>query len=65
MLAADPFRSLPEPHPDFKLDAFLDQARAHLILRALEKTGGNQTSAAALLGISKQAVSKFLADNRR
>ncbi len=61
----DPLRSLPEPHPDFKLETFLEQARAHLILRALEKAGGNQTAAAALLGISKQAVSKFLADNRR
>jgi DNA-binding NtrC family response regulator len=28
------------------------------------KAGGNQTAASALLGISKQAVSKFLADNR-
>jgi DNA-binding NtrC family response regulator len=62
--ASDPFRSLPEPSPDFRLEHFLDQARAHLILRALEKAGGNQTAAAALLGISKQAVSKFLADNR-
>jgi len=61
---ADPFRSLPEPNPEFMLEHFLDQARAHLILRALEKTGGNQTAAAALLGVSKQAVSKFPADNR-
>jgi len=62
--AVDPFRSLPEPGPEFRLERFLVQARAHLILRALEKAGGNQTSAAAMLGISKQAVSKFLADNR-
>ena len=61
----DPFRSLPEPGPDFRLEGFLDQARAHLILRALEKAGGNQTAAASLLGISKQAVSRFVADNRR
>jgi transcriptional regulator with GAF, ATPase, and Fis domain len=57
--------SLPEPAPDFKLDRFLGQVRADLILRALEKTGGNQTAAAALLGISKQAVGQFLADKRR
>jgi transcriptional regulator with GAF, ATPase, and Fis domain len=63
--STDPFRSLPEPTPDFKLERFLEQARAHLILRALEKAGGNQTAAAALLGISKQAVSKFISDNRR
>ncbi|MDR3701077.1 MAG: RNA repair transcriptional activator RtcR family protein [Candidatus Sulfopaludibacter sp.] len=61
----DPFRTLPEPGPGFSLEHFLDQARAHLILRALEKAGGNQTSAAAMLGISKQAVSRFIADNRR
>jgi transcriptional regulator with AAA-type ATPase domain len=61
----DPFASLPEPAADFKLEQFLDRVRTHLILRALEKTGGNQTAAAALLGISKQAVSQFLAGKRR
>lgn len=61
---SDPFLSLPEPGPNFKLEHFLDQARAHLILRALEKSGGKQAAAAALLGISKQAVNQFLADKR-
>ncbi len=61
----DPLAALPEPAADFKLEQFLDQVRSHLIRRALEKAGGNQTAAAALLGISKQAVSKFLAGNRR
>ena len=36
------------------------QARRQLILRALEKCRGNQSAAAELLGLSKQAVSKFL-----
>ena len=61
----EPWSTLPEPSPDFNLEEFLDQARAHLIHRAVEKAGGNLTAAAALLGISKQAVSKFLADKRR
>jgi transcriptional regulator with AAA-type ATPase domain len=60
----DPLTMLPEPGPDFKLERFLEQARAHLIQCALEKAGGNQSAAATLLGISKQAVSKFVAGNR-
>ncbi len=60
----DPLAALPEPAAEFKLEQFLDQVRSHLILRALEKARGNQTEAAALLGISRQAVSKFLSGNR-
>jgi two-component system, NtrC family, response regulator PilR len=60
--SADPFESLPDPAPGFSLDSFLVQARKHVILRALEKCRGNQTAAAELLGVSKQAVSKFLKD---
>jgi len=65
--AADPLATLPEPAPGFSLELFLLQARKHLILRALEKCRGNQSGAAELLGVSKQAVSKFLKgklDNR-
>ncbi len=63
-IGKDPLAALPEPGPDFELERFLEQARTRLILRALEKAGGNQTAAAALLGISKQAVNKFVASNR-
>lgn len=57
----DPFATLPEPFPGFKLDTFLTQAREQLFLRALAACKGNQTEAAELLGVSKQAVNKFVA----
>jgi transcriptional regulator with GAF, ATPase, and Fis domain len=57
----DPFAALPEPTPGFKLDTFLTQAREQLFLRALAACKGNQTEAAELLGVSKQAVNKFVA----
>jgi len=50
---------LPEPHEGFSLDAFLEETRRRLYDRALEIAGGNQTRAAALLGVSPQAVSKY------
>jgi transcriptional regulator with PAS, ATPase and Fis domain len=51
---------LPEPVPGFSVKDFLDRVRKHLFLRALEKTNGNQSQAAELLGVSKQAVNEFL-----
>jgi DNA-binding protein Fis len=42
------------------LEQYLAQVRAQLNLRAIQKSHGNQSEAAKLLGISKQAVSKFL-----
>jgi DNA-binding NtrC family response regulator len=59
----DPLTALPDPAPGFSLEDFLAQARRQLILRALDKCRGNQSAAAGLLGISKQAVSKFLRDS--
>lgn len=58
--APDPLALLPEPAPGFSLEAFLAQVRKQLLLRALEKTNGNQSQAAELLGISRQAVNAFL-----
>lgn len=52
----------PEPFEGFKLEEYLSRARKQVILRALEMRGGNQAEAAKLLGISRQAVSKFLAE---
>ena len=63
---ADPLAGLPVPEAGFSMDKFLKQARRQLILRAMERSNGNQSAAAELLGISKQAVSKALqeqADN--
>lgn len=56
----DPLETLPEPQPGFSLDGFLSSARKQLILRAVEIAGGNQSEAARLLGMTPQAVSKFM-----
>jgi transcriptional regulator with PAS, ATPase and Fis domain len=56
----DSLAGLPEPGPGFDLTAFLDQARNHLFVRALEKSNGNQSLAAEMLGVTKQAVSRFV-----
>jgi transcriptional regulator with AAA-type ATPase domain len=58
--AGDPLSHLPEPAPGFSLEDFLDRVRRHLIQRALAKTSGRQKEAADLLGVSRQAISKFL-----
>ncbi len=57
---ADPLAALPQPEPGFSVEAFLAQARKQLFLRALEMSDGNQSGAAALLGVSKQAVNRFV-----
>jgi DNA-binding NtrC family response regulator len=57
---ADPLAALPVPHAGFSLDEYLTSARKQLILRALEAARGNQSEAARLLGITPQAVHKFL-----
>jgi len=56
----DPLAALPEPSNGFKVDEYLAQVRNQLFLRALEACKGNQTAAAELLGVSKQAVNKFV-----
>lgn len=62
---ADPLDALPEPEPGFSMDHFLSGARKQLILRAMEIARGNQSEAARLLGVTPQAISKFLrADTR-
>jgi DNA-binding NtrC family response regulator len=57
---ADPLEALPEPYEGFSIDGFLGSARKQMILRALEATRGNQSQAARMLGITPQAVHKFL-----
>jgi len=52
---------LPEPFAGFKIEDFLTEVREVLFIKALEACNGNQTEAAERLGVSKQAVSKFLA----
>jgi transcriptional regulator with PAS, ATPase and Fis domain len=60
--SSDYFNSFPEPEAGFDLRAFLAQARAHLIRRALSSCGGNQSQAARLLGITRQALNDFLSN---
>jgi len=57
---SDPLDALPEPHEGFGLKQYLASARKQLILRALEISGGNQSKAARLLGITPQNVYKFV-----
>ena len=62
---ADPLDALPEPCEGFSLDEFLGSARKQIILRALETANGNQTQAARMLGVTPQAVHKFLNQTKR
>jgi len=59
--AKDPLAALalPKPSNGFKVDEFLAQVRDQLFTCALEECKGNQTAAAELLGVTKQAVSKW------
>jgi transcriptional regulator with GAF, ATPase, and Fis domain len=57
----DIFAALPEPREGFSLEEYLDQVRKQLFLRALAICKGNQSEAAEMLGVSKQAVNKFVA----
>ena len=56
----DPLEVLPDPYVGFSLEEFMGSARKQLILRALEISKGNQSEAARLLGVTPQAVHKFL-----
>jgi len=61
----DPLDRLPEPGPGFILDEFLASASKQLKLRALEMAGDNQSLAASYLGISPQAVNKFVKPQKK
>jgi len=57
---ADPLAALPEPDETFSLEEYVASVRNQLILRAVEIARGNKSEAARLLGITPQAVHKFL-----
>ena len=65
VLKEDPLKFLPEPTEGFSLEDFLSSARKQLILRALDASQGHQSQAARLLGISPQAIHKFLAQSEQ
>ena len=50
----------PEPHDTFSLEEYLASVRRSLIRRALQLTHGNQSAAARKLGLTPQAVSRFV-----
>lgn len=56
----DPLSALPEPVEGFSIEGFLASARKQLVKRAMESAGGNRSEAARLLGVSPQAVHKYL-----
>lgn len=56
----DPYSALPEPTNGFSIEDYLIGARRQLILRAIELANGNKSEAARLLGITPQAVHKFV-----
>ena len=57
---ADPLAALPEPSKNFSLEQYITSARKQLVLRAIELSSGNKSEASRLLGISPQAIHKFL-----
>ena len=56
----DPFGVVPTPQKGFSLNEYIDEVRKQLISKALESANGNKSEAARLLGISPQAVHKYL-----
>jgi len=54
---------LPEPCEGFSLDGHLKDTRRRLFDRALELAEGNQSQAARLLGVTPQAVFKFVKES--
>lgn len=57
---AECWKNLPEPHAGFSIKDYVAEVKRRLVERALELSGGNQSGAAELLGLSKQAVSKMV-----
>ena len=57
---SDPLAMLPEPSEGFSLEGFLTSARKQMLLKALDMSDGNQSKAARLLGVTPQAVHKFI-----
>jgi DNA-binding NtrC family response regulator len=61
----DSTATLPHPHEGFKLEDFLESVREALINEALADSGGNQSQAARLLGMTSQAVNRFASDLKK
>jgi DNA-binding NtrC family response regulator len=55
--------ALPEPGQGFLLNGYIESIRRQLVSRALNMAKGNKSEAARLLGISPQAIHKYLQKN--
>lgn len=53
-------RGLPEPHDGFSMDDYFTEVRDHFFRRALELANGVQRRAAKMLGVTPQAVYKYV-----
>lgn len=51
---------LPDPHEGFSLEQFLTEVRSRMYERAMTLSEGNASKAARLLGLTPQAVQKFV-----
>jgi len=51
---------LPALYQGFSMEDFLSKIRRGIIFKAIDQAGGNQSEASRLLGVSPQAVNKFL-----
>ena len=58
-----PEHMLPEPHEGFSLREYLNNARDALIRRALDLSHGNRSQAGRLLGITPQAVHRYVKES--
>ena len=58
-----PEHMLPEPHEGFSLPEYLNNARDALMRRALELSHGNRSQAGRLLGITPQAVHRYVKES--
>jgi len=53
-------KGIPEPHDGFKIDEYQKKIRRELFEKAIVLSNGNKSQAARLLGVTPQAVSKFV-----
>jgi transcriptional regulator with PAS, ATPase and Fis domain len=58
----DYFDFIPDPNEGFDINEFCGEIRHKLMEKALEKTSGNKSAAAKLLGVSPQAVHQYFKD---
>ena len=55
----------PEPHEKFDLKAYLNKIRHKLYRKALDRTDGNKSKAARLLGVTPPAVDRYLEGKKK